>query len=83
MWKGAANAKDAPRQTRRLVLGISLVSALSLIGVLSITRGTPVKAVVAIGDHYGPPASPTRCSCNRWSCTPVSISRAETPCADA
>jgi hypothetical protein len=24
---------------------------LALIGVLSITRGTPVKAVVAIGDH--------------------------------
>jgi hypothetical protein len=39
-----------------LVLGIVLVSALSLIGILSLTRGTPVKAVVAIGDHSGPPA---------------------------
>ena len=39
-----------------LVLGILLVSALALIGVLSITRGTPVRAVVAIGDHSGPPA---------------------------
>ena len=39
-----------------LVLGILLVSALALIGILSITRGTPVKAVVAIGDHNGPPA---------------------------
>jgi len=38
-----------------LVLGIVLVSALSLIGILSLTRGTPVKAVVAIGDHSGPP----------------------------
>ena len=39
-----------------LVLGILLVSALALIGILSVTRGTPVKAVVAIGDHGGPPA---------------------------
>src|SRR5215203_2780768 len=39
-----------------LVLGVLLVSVLSLIGILSITRGTPVKAVVAIGDHGGPPA---------------------------
>src|SRR6188474_190439 len=39
-----------------LVLGILLVGALALIGILSITRGTPVKAVVAIGDHSGPPA---------------------------
>ena len=39
-----------------LVLGIVLVSALALIGILSITRGTPVKAVVAIGDREGPPA---------------------------
>ena len=29
-----------------LVLGILLVSALSLIGILSLTRGTPVRAVV-------------------------------------
>ena len=33
-----------------VVLGILLVGALALIGILSITRGTPVKAVVAIGD---------------------------------
>ena len=39
-----------------VVLGILLVIVLSLIGVLSITRGTPVRAVVAIGDHGGPPA---------------------------
>ncbi|MEO8561588.1 MAG: phospholipase D-like domain-containing protein [bacterium] len=38
-----------------VVLGILLVSALALIGVLSITRGTPVEAVVAIGDQDGPP----------------------------
>jgi cardiolipin synthase len=39
-----------------LVLGILLVSALALTGILSITRGTPVKAVVAFGDPQGPPA---------------------------
>jgi cardiolipin synthase A/B len=39
-----------------LVLGILLLAALALIGVLSITRGTPVRAVVAIGDREGPPA---------------------------
>jgi cardiolipin synthase len=38
-----------------VVLGILLVGALALVGVLSITRGTPVKAVVAIGDKEGPP----------------------------
>jgi len=38
-----------------VVLGILLVAALALIGVLSITRGTPVKAVVAIGDKQGMP----------------------------
>ena len=38
-----------------VVLGILLVGALALIGVLSLTRGTPVKAVVAIGDKQGPP----------------------------
>ena len=38
------------------VLGILLVVVLALVGVLSLTRGTPVKAVVAIGDHEGPPA---------------------------
>src|SRR4051812_34468595 len=38
-----------------VVLAVLLVSALALIGILSITRGTPVKAVVAIGDKDGPP----------------------------
>src|SRR5215210_5850953 len=39
-----------------VVLGILLLSVLALIGILSLTRGTPVKAVVAIGDREGPPA---------------------------
>lgn len=39
-----------------VVLGIVALIALALIGILSITRGTPVKAVVAIGDKDGPPA---------------------------
>src|SRR5215217_1756078 len=39
-----------------VVLVLLLLSALALIGILSITRGTPVKAVVAIGDKEGPPA---------------------------
>ena len=38
-----------------VVLGILIVGSLALVGVLSITRGTPVKAVVAIG-KAGPPA---------------------------
>jgi cardiolipin synthase len=37
------------------VVGILLLVALALIGILSVTRGTPVKAVVAIGDKDGPP----------------------------
>jgi cardiolipin synthase len=37
------------------VLGILIVGALALAGVLSITRGTPVRSVVAIGDNDGPP----------------------------
>jgi cardiolipin synthase len=37
------------------VLGILIVGALALAGILSITRGTPVKSVVAIGDKDGPP----------------------------
>ena len=37
------------------VLLILLVIALALIGILSVTRGTPVKAVVAIGDKAGMP----------------------------
>jgi cardiolipin synthase len=55
---------EGSRQMRKMlrvkrigaVLGILLVVVLSLIGILSITRGTPVRAVVAIGDHEGPPA---------------------------
>ena len=39
-----------------VVIGVVIVSVLALIGILSITRGTPVKAVVAIGDTNGPPA---------------------------
>ena len=39
-----------------VVLGILVLGALALIGLLSMTRGTPVKAVVAIGDKEGPPA---------------------------
>jgi cardiolipin synthase len=39
-----------------VVLGVLIVAALTLIGILSLTRGTPVKAVVAIGDKEGPPA---------------------------
>ena len=39
-----------------VVLGILVVGALALIGLLSMTRGTPVKAVVAIGDKEGPPS---------------------------
>ena len=38
-----------------IVLGILLLSALALIGILTITRGTPVRAVVAIGDKEGLP----------------------------
>jgi len=39
-----------------VVLAVLLVSVLALIGILSITRGTPVRAVVAIGDKDGPPS---------------------------
>jgi cardiolipin synthase len=39
-----------------VVLGVLLVTVLALIGILSITRGTPVRSVVAIGDRDGPPA---------------------------
>jgi cardiolipin synthase len=38
-----------------LVLGILSLGVLALVGILSMTRGTPVKAVVAIGDKSGPP----------------------------
>ncbi len=39
-----------------VVLGLLILGSLALVGVLSITRGTPVKAVVAIGKKAGPPA---------------------------
>jgi cardiolipin synthase len=38
-----------------IVVGILAVGALALVGVLSITRGTPVRSVVAIGDRTGMP----------------------------
>ena len=38
-----------------IVLGILLVSVLALIGILTVTRGTPVQSVIAIGDRDGPP----------------------------
>ncbi len=38
-----------------VVLGLLVLGAFALTGVLSLTRGTPVKAVVAIGDKDGPP----------------------------
>jgi cardiolipin synthase len=55
---------EGSRQMRKMmrvkrvvvVVAILMLSALALIGILSITRGTPVKAVVAIGDEEGPPA---------------------------
>jgi cardiolipin synthase len=39
-----------------VVVGAVFIGMLALIGILSVTRGTPVKAVVAIGDRNGPPA---------------------------
>jgi cardiolipin synthase len=39
-----------------VVLGLLVLGSLALVGILSITRGTPVRAVVAIGDREGPPA---------------------------
>ena len=39
-----------------VVLGLLIVGSLALIGLLSMTRGTPVKAVVAIGKSTPPPA---------------------------
>ena len=38
-----------------VVLGVVVLLALAMIGVLSITRGTPVRTVVAVGDVEGPP----------------------------
>lgn len=37
-----------------IVLGILLLCVLALIGILTVTRGTPVRSVVAIGDRNGP-----------------------------
>src|SRR5476649_1887130 len=39
-----------------VVLGAIALAGLSLAGALSITRGTPIHSVVAIGDASGPPA---------------------------
>jgi cardiolipin synthase len=39
-----------------VVLGVLALTALALVGILSITRGTPVRAVVAIGDKDGLPS---------------------------
>ena len=39
-----------------VVLGLLILGFLALVGILSITRGTPVKAVVAIGKKEGLPA---------------------------
>jgi cardiolipin synthase len=38
-----------------IVVGLLAVGALALVGILSITRGTPVRSVVAIGDKDGMP----------------------------
>jgi cardiolipin synthase len=38
-----------------VVLGIVLIGALALIGILSVTRGTPVRTVVTFGSREGPP----------------------------
>ena len=38
-----------------IVVGVLIVFVLVLIGVLSVTRGTPVKQVIAEGDRGGPP----------------------------
>ena len=39
-----------------VVLGLLILGSFALVGVLSITRGTPVRAVVAVGKASGPPA---------------------------
>jgi len=38
-----------------VVIGVLLLAALALIGILSVTRGTPVHSVVAVGDRDGMP----------------------------
>jgi cardiolipin synthase len=39
-----------------VVIGVLIVGTLALAGALSITRGTPIQSVVAIGDKEGPPS---------------------------
>lgn len=39
-----------------IAVGVCAVAALALIGVLSVTRGTPIEFVIARGDPHGPPA---------------------------
>lgn len=39
-----------------VVLGVIILVGLALVGLLSMTRGTPVRAVVAVGDRDGLPA---------------------------
>lgn len=38
-----------------VVLGVLLVGGLALVGILSLTRGTPVRSVIAVGDKSGLP----------------------------
>jgi cardiolipin synthase len=38
-----------------IILGVLIVAALAFIGVLSVTRGTPVEYVISTGDEGGPP----------------------------
>jgi cardiolipin synthase len=55
MWR--AQMRKVLRLKRvSVVLGVLIVTALALVGILSVTRGTPVRAVVAIGDRDGPPS---------------------------
>src|SRR6478752_2029845 len=52
----AAQMRKALRVKRvAIVLGLLLVIVFTLIGILSVTRGTPVQSVIAIGDRNGPP----------------------------
>jgi cardiolipin synthase len=39
-----------------VVLGVLIVVGLALVGILSMTRGTPVRSVIAVGDKGGLPA---------------------------
>jgi cardiolipin synthase A/B len=55
MW-GAQMRKLLRVKRVSVVLGVIGVSAFALIGILSLTRGTPVKSVVTIGKSGEPPA---------------------------